>query len=369
MSSTNLDIISDGIYKNIKKFLIPKFSDIASDIVSDIDNTQHSPESIKKLFEDAFNKSFENFDTQKETPCMDEDSFISDLERDGYVVIPDILSKYEIETAYKMFQDWRKSVTDLELQHKTSDPHGIYKHHEVGHQRHAWYIRTNPKVKKVFSDIWKHYGSKNPEELITSFDGSCYIPSDWNKRDNYWTHTDQGSPSGGEEDHFKCIQGFVSLTHNQERTFRCYRGSHKLHSNYFKEKGIKSKTNWHVIDENFTDKIQEDKIALKVKAGSLVLWDSRTFHQNQYGKLGNGEERIVQYVCMFPRSHPDNTKSVQLKREKYFQERRTTSHWPCPVKVNGKQPQTYGDDRKLIDYDNLPKPDLEDMLEEIRKLI
>jgi len=60
---------------------------------------------------------------------------------------------------------------------------------------------------------------------------------------------------------------------------------------------------------------------------------------------------------------------MKLKRLKYFNERRTTSHWPCPIKVNGKQPQTYGNDSLLINYDNLTEPNLEDIKEEIMKLL
>jgi len=107
---------------------------------------------------------------------------------------------------------------------------------------------------------------------------------------------------------------------------------------------------------------------LTVPAGSLVLWDSRTFHQNQYGKA-NSEERMVQYVCYLPRDNPKYTENVKKKREKYFNERRTTSHWPYPVTVNGVQPRTFGDESKKIDYSELTPPNLQDLEEEIKKLI
>ena len=60
---------------------------------------------------------------------------------------------------------------------------------------------------------------------------------------------------------------------------------------------------------------------------------------------------------------------MKQKRMKYFNERRTTSHWPCPIKVNGKQPQIYGDTSKLIDYNTLTPPDLDDLQDEIMKLL
>jgi hypothetical protein len=294
--------------------------------------------------------------------------YIKDLSEKGYAIIEDVLNEQEVKTAVKMFHDWRLSIPNLDIQHKVIDPHGIYKHHEAGHQRHAWYIRTRPNVKMKFTELWKHYGSDDSEDLITSYDGSCYIEPDCSKKDNYWTHTDQGSPSGGKEDELKCFQGFVALTTNKHRSLVVYEGSHRLHADYFKIKG-KTSSNWNIIDAEFIKTIADKKRVLNVKAGSLVLWDSRTFHQNQYGRPDSGEERIVQYICMLPRSHPDNKPHVQAKRKKYFEERRTTSHWPCPIRVNGKQPQTYGDNSRKINYDSLPKPQLDDMLEEINKLI
>ena len=110
------------------------------------------------------------------------------------------------------------------------------------------------------------------------------------------------------------------------------------------------------------------KRILEVPAGSLVLWDSRTFHQNQYGE-SESEERMVQYVCYLPKKHPLNSKAMQKKRLKYFQEQRTTSHWPYPIKVNGLQPRTYGDNSKNIDYTTLIKPNLDKYMGIIKTLI
>ena len=280
----------------------------------------------------------------------------TELEENGYSIIPNILTENEIENGKGMFYEWKKKVSDT--LHAQINPHGIYKYHEVGHQRHAWYIRTNPKVQKVFKDLWK------TDELIVSFDGSCYIPKEWNKKDKHWIHTDQAPDTEG----LKCVQGFVSLTSNKERTFVVYEKSHLYHNTYFKEKGIKSKKNWQVIDEDTIENMKESRCVLDVPAGSLVLWDSRCFHSNRYGKP-NSEERIVQYVCYLPKNHLNNTMAMQKKRFKYFQEKRTTSHWPAPIHVNSKQPQTYGDDSKIIDYTKLKQPYLGDMNIEIIKLL
>ena len=168
-------------------------------------------------------------------------------------------------------------------------------------------MRTRKKIIKVFKKLW------NTEDLIVSFDGCCYIPKECSKKDRLWTHTDQAADSKG----LKCYQSFVSLTKNCERTIILYENSHLFHEDYFKEKNITGSKNWNLIDEDYLEKIKYGKRVLSVNPGDLVIWDSRTFHQNQYGKP-NSEERIVQYLCYLPKSHINNTKSQSEKRKKVF---------------------------------------------------
>lgn len=284
-------------------------------------------------------------------------SFKEQLEKNGYCIIPNVLNDYEINKAISMFKNWKNTIINHDEIHKAIDPHGIYKHHEIGHQQHAWFIRTNPNVQAIFKKLW------NCDDLIVSFDGFCYISKENKQKDKIWTHTDQGPDNNN-----LCYQGFVSLTSNQERTFVVYEGSHIYHKKYFEEKNIQSKSNWHLIDHQILNQLKDSKKILKVPAGSLVIWDSRCFHQNQYGKPGS-EERMVQYVCYFPKNHQNNTPAIKKKRRKYFEDRRTTSHWPAPVKVNSKQGRTYGNNSNLIDYSKLKIPDLNSMIKEIEKLI
>ena len=70
-----------------------------------------------------------------------------------------------------------------------------------------------------------------------------------------------------------------------------------------------------------------------------------------------------------PRGDPRNTSAMQKKRKQYFDEGRTTTHRPFPIQVNGLQPQTYGDDRLLVDYDALPAPQLADLKKQIAELL
>ena len=282
----------------------------------------------------------------------------SELETKGYIIIPGVLTQEEIDEYKDLHDKWRSTIPNHDKLHNSVDPHGIYKFHEVGHQRFAWLIRTNTKVQDIFKYLW------NCEKLITSFDGSCYISKDTSKVDKLWTHTDQAPNREG----LACYQGLVALTSNKERTLVVYENSHLMHHLHFKSKGIKSSKNWQLIDKETLDSMSSLKRVLEVPAGALVLWDSRTFHQNQYG-APNSEERLVQYVCYLPESHTKNTPSMKTKRLKYLYDRRTTSHWPTPISVNGLQPQTYGDNSRLIDYSKLVPPELGDLQEKIMELL
>jgi hypothetical protein len=287
------------------------------------------------------------------------ESIKKELEEKGYIIIPNILSSKEIELFKKEFTDWYNSIPNFQKIHNTIDPHGIFKYHEVGHQRLAWLCRTHSKVLEIFKYLW------NTDELVVSFDGACYFPKNISKTDNYWTHTDQSPKQKG----LYCYQGFVALTFNKERTLVVYEGSHKLHEQYFKDiDDCKNSKKFLVINKDYTDKLATSKKILNVPAGALVLWDSRTFHQNHYGSP-NCEERLVQYVSYLPKNNKTNSVAMQKKRQEYFNTRRTTSHWAYPIRVNSLQPQHYGNKELEIDYSKLKKPELSDLEEKIRELI
>ena len=280
-----------------------------------------------------------------------------DLEQQGYVIIPNILSPDEITLYRKEFDNWYTS--NIKRTHNTIDPHGIFKYHEIGHQRLAWLCRTHPKVQEVFKYLW------DTDELVVSFDGACYFPKDTSKKDNYWTHTDQSPKQKG----LWCYQGLVALTSNKERTLVVYEGSHKLHEQYFKDiDDCKNTKKFIIINKDYTDKLASSKKILDIAAGALVLWDSRTFHQNHYGPP-NCEERLVQYLSYLPKDNKANSVAMRKKRLEYYNTRRTTSHWAYPIRVNSLQPQHYGNKELEIDYSQLSKPDLSDLEKEILKLI
>ena len=77
--------------------------------------------------------------------------------------------------------------------------------------------------------------------------------------------------------------------------------------------GINDNKNWHLIDLDYLERHKEKRMILDIPAGSLVIWDSRTFHQNQLGEP-NDEERYIQYVSYLPKDGKKNTPAMQKKR-------------------------------------------------------
>jgi ectoine hydroxylase-related dioxygenase (phytanoyl-CoA dioxygenase family) len=278
------------------------------------------------------------------------------LEKHGYVIVENVLTERQVDKTKTMFHEWY-SNPEINLKHAKTGVHGIFKYGEAAHQRFAWYVKTRDSVQQVFRDIWK------TDDLVTGFDGSCYLPSTFQQKDTCWIHTDQAPNKKGRT----CIQGFVALTTNIDRTLVVYDGSHLLHEEYMRDYKETGSKNWIKIDKSYLERIADRKRVLHVKAGSLVLWDSRTFHSNQYGT--NGEERLVQYTCFLPRHHEKNNAAMKEKRLKYFNERRMTSHWPYPLHVNSLQPHTFGNDNLLIDYSKLIPPNLKRLGKKIKCIL
>lgn len=287
-------------------------------------------------------------------------SFVEkELNTNGYCVIPNVLNEEEVNLATEAFKEWQNSIPEHEYISKNLNSNGIYKFYIAGHTKHAWFIRTRPNVQNVFKTLWK------TNELITSFDGCCYISKDSNKEDTCWIHSDQGPLRKG----CQCYQSIVSLTENKEKTLVVYEGSHLLHESYFEERNIKSERNWQIIEPEYLSTIEDKRRVLHVPAGAMVVWDSRTFHQNQHGDLESGEERMVQYICFFPKNHPFNDEENQQVREFCFDHRITSTHWPAPLRYLPLQPSSFGYSDIYIDYETLPVPNVDEYYEEIEKIL
>ncbi len=295
------------------------------------------------------NKQMNSIMTTPFNPTIAAEAARQSLRDKGYAIVENVLSTEQVNELHTSVHDWMNKVPNLKSRHAVVDSHGIFKFAEVGAQGFMWKMRT------YVAPFWRAF-HKTPD-VVTSLDGACWIPQNFDGKDRNWTHTDQSIADSTAQ----CVQGLVALTTNEERTLVVYPESQKYHAEYGKTvtDSKKRKRSFLRIDQSFLDRLDTEHgikpIALRIPAGALALWDSRVFHQNRYGKP-RSEERLVLYVCMLPRSGKKNTAAMRAKRRRYVLDRRTTSHWPYPIKVNGKQPnlRRYPDAR--IDYSALPAP-------------
>ena len=296
------------------------------------------------------------------------------LDQHGVAVIPNVLTDAEC-------QQYRNSIW-TELNYITqgkfdinnqSTWHEFYKlyplhsmllqHYSMGHMQPLWDIRQHPNVTRAFETIW----NTPKEDLLVSFDGlSIHLPPEKTRRgwylNNNWFHTDQSYKKTKK----CCIQGLVNLypVNQGDATLAVLKRSHSYHS-YFNEK---MKPDCEYNDDWY--KLNPDEVnfyidrgclpqAIKADIGSLVLWDSRTIHQGKEAeKLRSRENfRMVAYVCMLPRAM-SNEKAL-LKKQKAFNELRTTNHWANNPKLFPKTPRTYGG--PVLDILPIHPPQLSDI--------
>jgi len=62
-------------------------------------------------------------------------SYKDALKKNGYTIIPNVYNNEEINEYIELFIKWHNDVPNLNELHGLIDYNGIYKHHQVGHQK------------------------------------------------------------------------------------------------------------------------------------------------------------------------------------------------------------------------------------------
>ena len=318
------------------------------------------------------------------------DNVKEQLNKYGVAVIPNVLDKSEIKNMRTGLWDTieylsqncstpidRYDVNTWKTWYELLPTHYmLLQTYSIGHSQFVWDVRQNPKVVNVFSKIW----DCNNEDLITSYDAiSFHIPPEitkigWYEADD-WFHVD----ASYKRKDFECVQGFVTGydINEGDATLTLLEGSNNLHSKYSDKLGSEN------IDFNFGDSdwvrlSKEDldfyyqngckRKNVMAKAGSLLLWDSRTVHCGME-PLSNRIKpnfRLVSYVCMTPRDWMDE-KTIELRRQA-LDELYMTSHCPHRPKLFPKIPPNYGGYRKIPDTPLLDYPKLSELGKKISGL-
>ena len=266
----------------------------------------------------------------------------NELNKNGVVVIPNVLNeneciqfRNEIWDEIKYVSKDRFDINNLDTWNEfyNFDPYQsmLLHHNSLGHMQPIWNIRQHPNVYNIFEKIW----DVNVNELLVSFDGlSIHLPPEKTKRGyrgDDWFHTDQSSKKIGKH----CIQGLINLypINNGDSTLSIIEKSHLYHESFFKDNKIENNSDWYHLKNNDIDYFKNcEQYAIKADIGSMMLWDSRTFHQG-IGSMQNREKenfRMVIYITMMPKSTIKDPKTL-IKKQRAFRNLKLTSHWANSV--------------------------------------
>jgi hypothetical protein len=132
---------------------------------------------------------------------------------------------------------------------------------------------------------------------------------------------------------------------DKDMTLLTYPKTHKFHQQFYKDQKRHASGDWYKFtteDMQYIESKGYKPHRVNAPEGSLILWDSRTFHCNTQAQRDRPKSkfRYVVYVCMTPRKLI--TKSHLKKKQKAFNELRMTNHWPHQIKLFAKMPRTYG---------------------------
>ena len=295
------------------------------------------------------------------------------LKKYGVAVVPSILNDSECDSMVNGLWDFHEELTnewDIPINRNNEESwKEIYKlfpkhsmlqqHFNIGHSQVCWDVRQNPKVANVYSKLW----DVPPDDLLVSFDGVSFaMPHEVTKRGHYrgntWFHCDQSFTRNDRE----CVQSWVTGldVDSDDATLAFYEGSHKFHKECRERFNIVDKNDWYKLNTDEEEFYKEKGcVARRISCpkGSIVLWDSRTIHcgVEPFKNRKNKKLRAIVYVCYQPRAM-SIPKQIE-KKIKAYTEQRTTSHWPCKIKLFPKNPQTYGVPLPLVNT-NINTPTL-----------
>jgi len=293
----------------------------------------------------------------------------------GVAIIPNVIDENECDMMVNQIWDFfehisQKWETPINRNDKNTwrEFYKLYplhsmliQHWGIGHAQSSWNVRQNIKIVEIFAHFW----GCDINDLLVSFDGLSFnLPPEvtkkgWN-RGNTWYHTDQSYTNS----EFKCIQSFITgLDINEyDATLSFMEGSNKYHNDFKQKYNITDKSDWYKLSKQ-EESFYYDKGCviknIKCPKGSLVLWDSRTIHcgieADKRRKIQN--IRAVIYLCYMPRKLC-NEANIK-KKQKAFNELRTTTHYPCKIKLFSKDPRTYGG--PMPNITEIEKPILTDL--------
>lgn len=293
----------------------------------------------------------------------DKESLHETLQIYGVAVLRQVLSETKIKNAIDgMWKYLEQATINFEVPILRDDKktwksvkrllptRGMIMQNYIGHSNFLWLLRQDENIIEVFSHFW----GVPHEDLICSFDGAGILLPTGEKKRNMpdWKHLDQNPGTG--RNGLECIQSWVTLFDVEEgdATLGIFEGGNKYHKEFGKKFKPKDKKDWFQFKPEHYDFFEGKKcknIRIEgLKAGDMVLWDSRTPHSGLKPTADQKKENIrcVAYICMTPREFTTNANLK--KKQKAFEEKRMTSHWPHKVMLFKKDA---GNRYQKMDYE------------------
>lgn len=297
-------------------------------------------------------------------------SYLQDLEENGYCVIPQLLSTDETKVLYeRVWHEYvEKAWPNCKMEERSNWKEVFPAHNKLGifagpagQTQVMWDLRQDPRIVDIFAGIW------NTQELIVSMDGlSLMCPTEI--REGYfepWPHVDQAvmlrqdnvahsnnSPVGFVSESFLktnpyTIQGqfLFEDSCDGDGGFYCIPKSHLRFEEFAPQlealnnddlsKAERRKARNDYLTTFFGFDVEDseyEKKHITAPKGSLILWDSRTIHWNQHASQDRPcsdkpRVRMVGYLCYVPAARL--TDKGQARRKEAFENGVSTGHNPA----------------------------------------
>ena len=243
----------------------------------------------------------------------DVDSWKSALEKNGYVVIKDILSKEDYDNSLELFKkDWNMVSPGFNFDDETTWKRnnmplmydkGMTFGNGLSQSDFMWSLRTNSNIKSIFEDL------HNTNELVTSFDGFSVFTSP--KQDTgKWLHIDLNEYHPWVDEF--CPQGAYNFfkVDTSDAGFVVVPYSHETYKP--PDDILMTGRQFISLDEN--DEHYQYATKLIIPENSFILWNSYTIHgsEGMDKNMPISLNRLTSYITMFPK----NLRSDTIKRKR-----------------------------------------------------
>lgn len=315
------------------------------------------------------------------------------LEHHGVAVVAGALREGEVHAIQALVWDWLCALgvdrydlnawqveegcwphDNMSRRHRAGT--GIVASNGAGQSAAAWTARIAPGVRSAFAHVWA------TDELMTSMDGLVLwrpwqqrpssVSEEW-RTESGWLHIDQHILKYPGR---LLVQGMLALSDaHPERTggFICVPNAHRicmqdqLRAHFRQQLGHRRLTRFGdflpIAEE---DPLQRSTVFVPLRAGDLVLWDSRLPHASEPAPRSAAEGataipkgiaaletqqqvqeerapitaallRMAMPICMVPRSlvAADAAQSLRSWRFECIRRGITTKHWPHKMRAQG----------------------------------